>query len=523
MAGNVWRPENASHNLASTDRSMYPDSRTPEEFRRSQCDTCAESNSQDNANVQGDTNPLPLALDNNPEIKREESEEEDTNPLTLALGNNPEVKREESEEEGVFCKAGCEEECDKPRQECKACKYEQGWEEGSEKDSGQESKQKTEQDTGEYAQGSEESCEDASEQVAGKYAQGYGEDYDEDYEEASEEEFGEYAQGSDEYYEEASEEDGEAANVTSSHKQLKHKAPSGHGKMGNSVDMENQKHATLRCSHCRGPHRKLNCPELPCSHCKVQGHVSLLCAERLAKIRKSRITEMRNLRKREAKGPAPVASGDSSQQSGGANAGNPQKRKSRGPPSTPTGTYHESASNDNGDPSSPEANQDSDDNGPQDSSASTKKTQEQELTARPMRCDNCKGPHRKRVCPHLPCAYCKEEGHTSGACPERLLKQQKTRTANMRMWRKSEASKKGKTGGDDSKGVGDGSSDHDNPNTPRLRCSVCRGPHRKPACPELPCAYCGERGHVRHDCPKRLADRKERVASRKRQKKSKQY
>lgn len=544
MAGNVWRPENASRNLASTDRSTYPDSRTPEELRRSflrQCETCAESNSQDDANAQGDTNPLPLALD-----------------------NNPEVKREESEGEGGFCKAGCEEECEKSRQECKACKYKQGCEEGSAKDSGQASKQKTEQDTGEYAQGSEEDCEEAREQVAREYAQGYGEgygedyeegygedyeegyeeeyeedyeeDYEADYEEAGEEESGEYAQGSEEesgeyaqsykeYYEEASEEDGEAANVTSSHKQLKHKAPSGRGKMGNSVDMENQKHTTLRCSHCQGPHRKLNCPELPCSHCKVQGHVSLLCAERLAKIRKNKNTEMRNRRKREAKGPpAPVASGDTSQQSDKTNAENPRKRKSRRPPSTPTGSDHESASNnDNGDPSSPEANQDSDDDGPQDSSASAKKTQEQEKTARPMRCNNCKGPHRKRVCPHLQCAYCKEEGHTSGACPERLLKQQKTRTANMRMWRKSEASEKGKTGGgEDSKGVGDSSSDHDKPNRPRLRCSVCRGPHRKPACPELPCAYCGQRGHVRHDCPKRLADREELVASRKRQKKSKQ-
>lgn len=521
MAGNVWRPENASRNLVSTDRSTDPDSRTPEELRRSflrQCETCAGSNSQDDANAQGDTYRLPLALD-----------------------NNPEVKREESEDEGGFGKAGCEEGCEKSRQECKACKYEQGCEEGSEKYSGQESKQKTEQDTGEFVQDSEEDCEEASEQVAGEYAQGYGEDYeegyeedyDEDYEEGSEEESGEYAQGSEEesgdhaqgaeeYNEEASEEDGEAANFTSSHKQLKHKAPSGRGKMGNSVDMENQKHTTLRCSHCQGPHRKLNCPELPCSHCKVQGHVSLLCAERLAKIRKNKNTEMRNRRKREAKGLAPVASGDSSQQSEKTNAENPRKRKSRRPPSTPTDSDHESASNDNGDPSSPEANQESDDDGPQDSSASKEKTQEQEKTARPMRCDNCKGPHRKRVCPHLPCAYCKEEGHTSAACPERLLKQQKTRTANMKMWRKSEASEKGKTGVDDSKGVGDVSSDHDKPNPPRLRCSVCRGPHRKPACPELPCAYCGERGHVRHDCSKRLADREERVASRKRQKKSKQ-
>ena len=29
-------------------------------------------------------------------------------------------------------------------------------------------------------------------------------------------------------------------------------------------------------------------------------------------------------------------------------------------------------------------------------------------------------------------------------------------------------------------------SDHDKPNPPRrMRCSVCRGPHRKPACSEL--------------------------------------
>lgn len=466
----------------------------------------------------------------------------DPNPLSLTLDNNPEVKREESEEEGGFGKAGCEEECEKSRQECKASKYEQGCEEGSEKDSRQESKQKAGQDTGEYAQGYEEKYEEASEQVAGAYAQGYGEDYEEDYdedydgdydenyeedheedcEEASEEESGEYSQGSEKYYEEASEEDGEVANFTSSHKQHRHKAPSGRDKMGKSVDMENQKHTTLRCSHCQGPHRKLNCPELPCSHCKVQGHVSLLCAERLAKIRKNKNIEMWNRRKREAGGPAPVASGETSQQSEKTNAENPRRRKSRRPPSNPTGSDHESASNDNGDLSSPETNPDSDDDGPQNSSASAEKTQGEEKRTRPMRCDNCKGPHRKRVCPHLPCVYCKEAGHTSGACPERLLKQQKTRTASMRMWRKSEASEKGKTGDDDSKGVGDGSSDHDKPNPPCLRCSVCRGPHRKPACPELPCAYCGERGHVRHDCPKRLADREERVASRKRQKKSKQ-
>lgn len=285
--------------------------------------------------------------------------------------------------------------------------------------------------------------------------------------------------------------------------------------------MENQKHVTLRCSHCQGPHRKLNCPELPCSHCKEEGHVSLLCVERLAKIRKNKNTEMWNRRKREAEGPAPVSSGDTSLQSEETNAENPRKRKSRRTPTTPRSSNHESASNDYGDPSSPEAKQDSVDDGPQDFPASAEKTQEQEKTTRPMRCDNCKGPHRKRVCPHLPCAYCKEKGHTSAACPERLLKQQKTRTANMRMWRECEARDKGKTGGDGSKGVSDGSSDHDKANPPRLRCSVCRGPHRKPACAKLPCAYCGERRHVRHECPKRLADRKERDASRKRQKKSK--
>lgn len=227
----------------------------------------------------------------------------------------------------------------------------------------------------------------------------------------------------------------------------------------------------------------------------MQGHVSLLFAERIAKIRKNKNTEMWNRRKCEVKGPAPVASGDTSKQSEKPNAENSRKRKSRRPPSTPTGSDHESAGNDDVDPPSLEANQASVDDGPQDSSLS-----------RPMRCDNCKGPHRKRVCPHLPCAYCKEEGHTSGACPERLLKQQKTRTANMRMWRKSEASEKGKICGDDNKGVGDGNSDHDKLNPPFLRCSVCRGPHQKPACPKLPCMYCVERGHLRHDCPKRMAD-----------------
>lgn len=162
---------------------------------------------------------------------------------------------------------------------------------------------------------------------------------------------------------------------------------------------------------------------------------------------------MWNRRKCEAKGPAPDASGDTSKQSEKPNAENSRKRKSRRPPSTPTGSDHESAGNDDVDPSSFEANQVSVDDGPQDSSASTEKTEEQEKPTRPMRCDNYKGPHRKRVCPHLPCDYCKEEGHTSGACPKRLLKQQKTRSANIRMWRKSEASEKGKTCGDDNKGV----------------------------------------------------------------------
>lgn len=515
MAGNIGRPENASRNLASIDWGKYPRTRTPSESRRFLLrGTRAEPNSQDDAHGQKDTNPLPLTLYNNPKITRG-------------------IKREESEEEDEFCKA---------------CRYEQGCEESSEKNSGQEFEQRPEQDIGEYVQSFKEDYEEASEQGAGEYAQGYGEDYqedceeaseeeseeyaqgyEEDYEEASDEETGEYAQGYEEDYEEASEEetgeyaqgyeeDDEVANVTSSRKQLKHKAPSGRGKMGKGVDVENQKHITLRCSHCQGPHRKSNCPELPCSHCKEEGHVSLLCAKRLAKIRKNKNTEMWNRRKREAEGPAPVASGDTSQQSEKTNAENPRKRKFRRTPTTPTGSDDESASNDDGDQSSPEADQDSVDDGPQDSSASAEKTQEQEKTTRPMRCGNCKGPHRKRVCPHLPCAYCKEEGHTSCACPKRLLKQQKTKTANMRMWRKRETRDKSKTGGDDSKGALDGSSDHDKPTPPRLRCSVCRGPHRKPACPERPCTYCGERGHVRHDCPKRLADREERNASRKRQK-----
>lgn len=573
MAGNVWSPENASRNLALTDhRSTSPNSRTPEELRLSlmrQFETGAKSDSQDDANGQGDTNPFPLTLDNIPAVKpegdtnllpvtlddnlavkREEDtdplpvtmdknpavkREGDTNPLPLILDNSPAVKQEESEEEGGFDKAGCEGEFEKSRQEFKVNEQEQGCEEDSQKDSEQESQEKTEQDTGEYAQGYEEDYEEAYEQVARKYAQGYGEDYDEDYqddseeyyEEAGEEDSGGYPQGYEEYYEEAGEEDGEVANFTSSHKQTKHKTPSGRCEMGKSVKMENRMHTTLRCSHCREPHRKVNCPELPCSHCKLQGHVSLLCAERLAKNRKNKITEMRNRRKREAEGPAPVASGDTSQQSEKKNAENPRKRKSRRPPSTPPGSDHDSASDGNGHPSSPQVNQDSDDDGQASSASAKKKTQEQEKTTRPMRCSNCMGPHRKRICPHLPCAYCNEAGHTSGACPERLLKQQKTKTANMREWRKSEArGKKGKTGGDDdSKGVGggDGGSDHDKSNPPpRLRCSVCKGPHRKPACPDLPCAYCGEQGHVRHDCPKRLADREERVASRKRQKKSTQ-
>lgn len=90
MTGNVWPPENVSRNLASTDRSTSPDIRTPEELRRSlmrQCETCAESNSQDGANAQGDTSPLSLTLDNNTAVKREG----DTNPLPLTLDNNPAV------------------------------------------------------------------------------------------------------------------------------------------------------------------------------------------------------------------------------------------------------------------------------------------------------------------------------------------------------------------------------------------------------------------------------------------------
>lgn len=114
---------------------------------------------------------------------------------------------------------------------------------------------------------------------------------------------------------------------------------------------------------------------------------------------------------------------------------------------------------------------------------------------------------------HLPCAHCKEEGHISSACPKRLLQQQKSRNAFMTMRRKREdaVGDKGKTGGDgdnNGKGVradGNGTSDHDKPNPPRrMRRSVCRGPHRKPACPNLPCLHCDERGHVRHDCPQAI-------------------
>ena len=83
----------------------------------------------------------------------------------------------------------------------------------------------------------------------------------------------------------------------------------------------------------------------------------------------------------------------------------------------------------------------------------------------------------------------------------------------MSSWKKREASDKGKTG--DSKGVG-AISDHDKPNPPRLLCSVCRGPYRKPACQHLPCTYCKEQGYVRHDCSKRLADRKGSRARKKR-------
>lgn len=178
--------------------------------------------------------------------------------------------------------------------------------------------------------------------------------------------------------------------------------------MGTGVDIENQKHTALSCGHCQGTHRESNCLILPCSHRKEEGHVSLLCPERLAKVRKSKNIEMWIRRQSEAGGSAPVATGGTtSQQSEATKAENPRKRKSRASPATPTSSDHESVSNDDCDPSSPGANQDSDDE-PQDSSTSAEKTHEQEeKPAGPIQCSNVKGSHRKQVCPHLPCAHCK--------------------------------------------------------------------------------------------------------------------
>ena len=170
--------------------------------------------------------------------------------------------------------------------------------------------------------------------------------------------------------------------------------------MGTGVDIENQKHTALSCSHCQGTHQESNCPVLPCSRRKEEGHHSLLCPERLAKVRKSKNTEMWIRRQSEAEGSAPVASGGTtSQQSEGTNAENPRRRKSRASPATPTSSDHESVSNDDCDPPSPGANPDSDDE-PQDSSTSAEKTQEQE--EKPAQCSNCKGPDRKQVCPTPP-------------------------------------------------------------------------------------------------------------------------
>lgn len=69
--------------------------------------------------VAKETTPLPPMMDNNPEVKREGSEDGiefrdnahgqgETTPLPLTFDK---VKREESEEESEFCKEGCEEEC----------------------------------------------------------------------------------------------------------------------------------------------------------------------------------------------------------------------------------------------------------------------------------------------------------------------------------------------------------------------------------------------------------------------------
>lgn len=121
--------------------------------------------------------------------------------------------------------------------------------------------------------------------------------------------------------------------------------------MGTGEDIENQKHTALSCSHCQGTHRESNCLVLPCSHHKEEGHVSLLCPERLAKVRKSKDIEMWIRRQNEAEGSAPVAtSGTTSQQSEGTKEENPRKRKSRASPATPTSSDHESVSNDDCDP-----------------------------------------------------------------------------------------------------------------------------------------------------------------------------
>lgn len=574
------RAQDPSLNLASIDWSTCPKNPMLAEIRQfiiREGQHRAGVNSQDDSHSQEETAPLPPTFDKNPEVKQGETEEErefwnnargqgEGTSLPSTLGSrNPEAKREESDEEGEVCKVGGEEECEEgcqecaegcpecgegcpeytegclecegcqeyesgypeceewcPEcrercpvceegcQECEGCGYEEGCEvceredsggtgeKGFEEDSGLQSKQESGQGVGGIFLGCDEDDKKVSEQETGEYAPGY-----EDYDEAIEE----YVR---------------AADFASSHEQLKHRTPSSGETMGTSVNVENQKPATLRYNHCQGSHRKSNCPELPCSHYKVEGHVSPICPGQLTKVRKNKNTEMWIRRQLEAEELAPVASGGTTcQPSEEINADNPRKRKSRASPAIPTSSNHESVSNDHCDLSPPEANQDNDDE-LQDFSTSVERPQvQEEKPIRPMQCSNCKGPHRKRVCPQLPCAHCKE-GHISSTCPERLLQQQKTRSTYMTMWRKREngVGDKGKTGGDISNGVGSDSnscSDHEKTNSPRLRCSVCRGPHRKPVCPNLPCAYCEERGHVRHDCPKRLADREELKVSNKRQ------
>lgn len=206
---------------------------------------------------------------------------------------------------------------------------------------------------------------------------------------ASEQETGEYVQGYENDDEETGEKYDDAAKFTSSHNQLNHEIPSNHRKMGTGVDIENQKHTALSCSHCQGTDRESNWPVLPCSRPNEEGHISLPCPERLAKARKSANPERRPILRRAAitnqsavmiviyhhQGPIKIAT---------------TKRK------IPR-LWRRKAQN-----------------------------KKKSLQAA-YRAVICKGPHRMQGCPHLPYARCKEEEHISCACPERLLQQQKSR------------------------------------------------------------------------------------------------